>query len=273
MGEPTVELLRDADRPDAWMLLVDGVPQSHVDLGDPTYLAFEYVRRLGHVIDTAAEPGMRVDAVHLGGGALTLARYVASTRPRSRQRVMELNGALTELVRRELPLARAWAIRVREIDARDGLAALPDASADLVIADVFAGARLPAHLATLEYVRDAARVLRDTGCYAANVGDGPPLRFARAQAATVTAVFPHVAVLAEPGVLRGRRYGNLVLVAARRPLAEAELRRRCAGDPVPARVLAGGQLRDWVGGTRPVRDGDEVVSPEPPPDVFASRPR
>ncbi len=174
MGEPTVELLRDADRPDAWMLLVDGVPQSHVDLGDPTYLAFEYVRRLGHVIDTAAEPGMRVDAVHLGGGALTLARYVASTRPRSRQRVMELNGALTELVRRELPLARAWAIRVREIDARDGLAALPDASADLVIADVFAGARLPAHLATLEYVRDAARVLRDTVCYAANVGDGPP---------------------------------------------------------------------------------------------------
>jgi hypothetical protein len=29
---PRVELLADADRPWAWMLLVDGVPQSHVDL-------------------------------------------------------------------------------------------------------------------------------------------------------------------------------------------------------------------------------------------------
>ena len=53
------ELLRDADRRAAWMLLVDGVPQSHVDLDDPGYLDFEYVRRLGHVIDTAAPEGSR----------------------------------------------------------------------------------------------------------------------------------------------------------------------------------------------------------------------
>ena len=51
------ELLRDADRRAAWMLLVDGVPQSHVDLDDPGYLDFEYVRRLGHVIDTARAGG------------------------------------------------------------------------------------------------------------------------------------------------------------------------------------------------------------------------
>ncbi len=38
MGGGVAELLRDADRPDAWMLLVDGAPQSHVDVGDPTYL-------------------------------------------------------------------------------------------------------------------------------------------------------------------------------------------------------------------------------------------
>ncbi|HXW45398.1 MAG TPA: spermine synthase, partial [Streptosporangiaceae bacterium] len=51
--EPTVELLGDLDRPRAWMLLVDGTPQSHVDLDDPLYLEFEYMRRLGHVIDLA----------------------------------------------------------------------------------------------------------------------------------------------------------------------------------------------------------------------------
>ena len=51
------ELLRDADRRAAWMLLIDGVPQSHVDLDDPGYLDFEYVRRIGHVIDEAAPAG------------------------------------------------------------------------------------------------------------------------------------------------------------------------------------------------------------------------
>jgi len=33
-----VELVGDPDRPRAWTLLVDGTPQSHVDLDDPRYL-------------------------------------------------------------------------------------------------------------------------------------------------------------------------------------------------------------------------------------------
>ena len=46
-GYGRAELLRDADRRSAWMLLVDGIPQSHVDLDDPAYLEFEYVRGSG----------------------------------------------------------------------------------------------------------------------------------------------------------------------------------------------------------------------------------
>ena len=101
------ELLRDADRRAAWMLLVDGVPQSHVDLEDPGYLDFEYVRRLGHVIDTAAPPGQPLRVLHLGAGALTLARYVAASRPGSPQLAVEVDAALVDLVRLRLPLRRA----------------------------------------------------------------------------------------------------------------------------------------------------------------------
>src|ERR1700735_2848628 len=97
-----VELLRDADRRAAWMLLIDGVPQSHVDLEDPGYLDFEYVRRMGHVIDTAAPAEQPLHVLHLGAGALTLARYVAATRPGSRQLAVELDGALVDLVRSRL---------------------------------------------------------------------------------------------------------------------------------------------------------------------------
>jgi spermidine synthase len=264
----TAELLGDADRDGSWQLLLDGVPQSHVDLVDPTHLEFEYVRRMGHVLDLAAEPGQALDVVHLGGGALTLPRYVAVTRPGSRQRVVELDEALTDLVRRELPLPRTARVRVRAADAREGLAALPAGSADVVLVDVFAGARTPAHLTTLEFATDIARVLRPGGVTAWNVSDGPPLRFARAEAATLRAVFANVALLAEPGTLRGRRFGNSVAVASDAELPIAALTRRCAGDPMPSRVVSDEELDRFVGQAAPVTDADARPSPQPPAGIF-----
>jgi spermidine synthase len=264
----TAELLADADRDGSWELQLDGVPQSHVDLLDPTHLEFEYVRRMGHVLDLAADPGQALDVVHLGGGALTLARYVAVTRPGSRQRVVELDEALTDLVRRELPLPRTARVRVRAADAREGLAALHDASADVVLVDVFAGARTPAHLTTVEFATDIARVLRPGGFTAWNVSDGPPLRFVRAEAATLRAVFPHVALLAEPGTLRGRRFGNTVAVASSVELPIPGLTRRCAGDPMPSRVVSDAELDRFVGQAAPVTDADAQPSPEPPAGIF-----
>jgi SAM-dependent methyltransferase len=264
----TAELLADADRDGSWELQLDGVPQSHVDLLDPTHLEFEYVRRMGHVLDLAADPGQALDVVHLGGGALTLARYVAVTRPGSRQRVVELDEALTDLVRRELPLPRTARVRVRAADAREGLAALHDASADVVLVDVFAGARTPAHLTTVEFATDIARVLRPGGVTAWNVSDGPPLRFVRAEAATLRAVFRHVALLAEPGTLRGRRFGNTVAVASSVELPIPGLTRRCAGDPMPSRVVSDAELDRFVGQAAPVTDADAQPSPEPPAGIF-----
>src|SRR5690349_11154884 len=88
------ELIPDRDRPDGWTLLVDGVPQSHVDLSNPRYLEFEYMRRLASVVDAAGPAGARLRVLHLGGGALTLPRYVVATRPGSPQRVVERDAAL-----------------------------------------------------------------------------------------------------------------------------------------------------------------------------------
>jgi SAM-dependent methyltransferase len=265
----TAELLADADRDGSWMLLVDGTPQSHVDLDDPTHLEFEYVRRMGHVLDLAGEPGLPLDVVHLGGGALTLPRFVAVTRPGSRQRVVEIDQPLTDLVREHLPLPRGARIRVRADDARVGLAALHTDSADVVVCDVFAGARTPAHLTSTEFAAEAHRVLRPGGVYAANVADGPPLRFARAQVATLCSVFRHVCLLAEPGILRGRRFGNLVAVASDAELPIAGFLRRCARDPMPSRVVHDEDLQRFAGTARPVHDVDAVASPEPPDGVFS----
>jgi spermidine synthase len=264
----TAELLGDADRAGSWVLMVDGTPQSHVDLEDPTHLEFEYVRRMGHVLDLAAAPGAPLDVVHLGGGALTLPRYVATTRPGSRQRVVEIDQPLTDLVREYLPLPRNARVRVRAGDAREGLASLHRDSADVVVTDVFAGARTPAQFTTVEFAAEAARVLRPGGVYVANVADGPPLRFARSQVATLRQVFGHVCLLAEPGTMRGRRFGNLVAVASDGDLPLADLSRACARDPMPSRVVDGGDLDRFVGRSAPVTDADAQPSPEPPAGVF-----
>ena len=262
------ELVPDRDRARAWTLLIDGAPQSHVDLDDPAYLSFEYQRRLGHVIDLVAPPGKPVQVVHLGGGALTLARYVAATRPRSTQQAVERDAALVQLVRRELPLDPNARIRVRSADAREGLAKIPDGWADLVVADVFSGARTPAHLTSVEFLTDVRRVVNDAGCYAANLADGPPLAHLRGQIATAGAVFPELALIADPTVLRGKRFGNAVLVGSAHPLPIAELTRRTASDPHSARLEHGRALSDFTGGAVPVTDAAAVASPAPPPSVF-----
>ncbi|WP_030681952.1 spermidine synthase [Streptomyces sp. NRRL B-1347] len=262
------ELLPDRDRAQAWTLVIDGAPQSYVDLDDPAYLDFEYQRRLGHIADLAAPPGNPLHVLHLGGGAFTLARYIAATRPRSTQQIVERDTALVGLVRRALPLDPQARVRVRGADAREGLAKVPDGWADLVIADVFSGARTPAHLTSVEFLGDVRRVLKAEGHYAANLADGPPLGYLRGQLATAAAVFPELALVADPAVLRGKRFGNAVLLASARPLPIAELTRRSASDPHPARVEHGRALVDFGGGAAAVTDASAVASPAPPPSVF-----
>ncbi|MDG4866094.1 fused MFS/spermidine synthase, partial [Streptomyces sp. T-3] len=224
----TAKLMPDVDRARAWLLTVDGAPQSYVDLDDPTYLEFEYARRLAHVLDTAADDEQALDVVHLGGGALTLPRYLAATRPGSAQDVVDADRGLLALIAETLPVDPVLGIRTHGADARGWLEAAPDDSADAIVADVFGGSRVPAHLTSLAYAREAERVLRPGGVYAANLADSAPFVFLRSQLANFQAVFPHLALIAEPAVLRGRRFGNAVLVAAHHELDIAALSRRAA---------------------------------------------
>jgi spermidine synthase len=259
------ELVPDLSRTGSWLLFLDGVPQSQVDTDDPDYLEFEYVRRIGHVVDLAFPAAEPLRVLHLGGGAMTLPRYVAHTRPGSRQLVAEADATLTELVRRHLPLRiergeRAGRIRVRAADARRVLESVRPGSYDLVISDVFAGARTPFHLTTVECVQAAARALRPGGVYLVNVADGPPLKHARDSAATIRSVFRETCMIAETGVLRGRRLGNLVFAGSERSLPYGELRRRAAADPFPARVTEGGELARFAAEASIVTDATGPIN-------------
>ena len=247
-----------------------------MDLDDPTYLEFEYMRWLGHVVDVIAPRGEPLRVVHLGAGALTLARYVAATRPGSRQRAVDADPEVVAAMRERAALPRGVRVPVQIADAREAIGRMRSGSADLVVLDVFSGARTPAHLTSVEMVRSVHRLLTASGVVAVNVADGPAARsrggrslgHLRQQVATYASVFEEVAVVSEPGVWRGRRFGNLVLLAADRPLPVTRLVRRCAGDPLPARVVWGPDARRLALGAAVVTDATATDSPALPREIF-----
>jgi SAM-dependent methyltransferase len=256
------QLLSDADRPGGILLLVDRVRQSYVDLDDPTYLDFEYVRSLADIID--ALPEGRLAVTHVGGGGCTLPRYVAATRPGSSQVVLEPDDQLIELVRSRLPLPARSGIRIRPVDGVAGIAALPDAGADVVVIDAFLGGRVPAELTAPPLLADARRVLRPTGVLMFNLADGPPLTYLRRVLATLGNDFAHVLAVSDASVLRGRRFGNVVLAAANVELPHFEIARAAASATFPRRVRAGRELTRLIGGLRPFTAQDMARSPAPP---------
>jgi hypothetical protein len=265
----TVELVPDPDLPDAWLLRLNGTAQSHVDLSDPMMIAFDYIRRMADVIDVLAPPVLTaagaaaggvggsaagVDVLHLGGGALTLARCLAQMRPLGVQRVVELDGGLATLVLTRLPLDPEHDITVTVGDARSELEGMPAGLAQVIVADMFTGSKTPRHVSTVEYVREVARVLRPGGLYLANVMDNAPLLFARRQAATLRAVFDQVAVVADAALLRGRGTGNLLMVAGDQALDLKPLIRRVSADPTRVKVERDAALTAFIAAAAPLSD-------------------
>jgi spermidine synthase len=248
-------LVPDGDGRRGWTLMVNGVPSSHVDLDDPLRLDFEYMRWIGDLLDVAAAEGEPLNTLHLGGAGCTLARYLAATRPTSRQLVVEIDPDLIELARQTFGLRSTPGLKLRAGDAREVTAGLPDARFDVVIRDAFAHVAVPRHLTTRGFVAQVARVLTPNGVYLANIGDAPGLDHARNEAATALDRFRNVIVIAEPAQLRGgRRFGNVVLAASDAALPVAPLGRRLASGAVRARMLEDDEVLAFAAGRRPIED-------------------
>ncbi|MFL4476269.1 spermidine synthase [Paeniglutamicibacter sp. MACA_103] len=237
----TAELERDPYSPTGWLLRINDVPSSHVDLAAPGHLDFEYMRWIAALIRSRFNPGRieeqghKLRALHLGGGACSMARWASVTYPNARQVVVELDGKLAALVRAWFDLPRAPLLRIRVGEAGAVLATLTDATRDLLIRDVFAGDQTPRDLTTLAFTAHAARVLDAEGLYIVNCGDTPALENARREAATIGAVFKHVAIVADPTMLKGRRHGNVIIAGSNAPIpAGPGFIRELLGGGVPA---------------------------------------
>ena len=243
---------------------IGGTDQSYVNPDDPTHLEYDYIQRLADVIDAHGTPGERLRVIHLGGAGLTLARYVAHTRPSSAQIVCEPDEELTTLVRQELPLPRNSGIKVRPQPGREGLAAMRDDFADVIVVDAFSGAQVPAEFSTIEFIAELERVLVPGGVGLMNLTDRAPFGYAKGLVAGFTKVFSHCLVGAEPSTLKGRRFGNLVIAGSTHPIAVDALARKAAGSVFPYRLMHGPSLASWQGGALSFDDSAPQPSPPPP---------
>ncbi|MDQ0661787.1 hypothetical protein QFZ35_000285 [Arthrobacter ulcerisalmonis] len=259
------ELIADQDNSTGWLLKINGVMSSHIDLADPLFLDFEYMRWMAALIESRWPPSdaspaklrglqeHKLRGLHLGGGACSMARYFAAAYPDARQVVVELDGKLAEYVRGWFDLPKAPLLRIRVGEARAVTETLTAHTRDFIIRDVFAGAHTPRPLTTAEFNGHVKRVLAPGGLYVANSGDAPDLRNAREDAATIAATFAHTVIIADPAMLKGRRYGNMVMAGSDSPIVEdPRLRRRLLGGAVPAHLWDDAQVRAFAAGA-PVR--------------------
>ena len=252
----TAELIADGDNPDGWLLMLNGMQSSHVDLADPLRLDFEYMRWIMALVQDRWTPGERLRTLSLGGAACSMPRYLVAAYPNSRNVVVEIDGALANYVRDWFDLPRAPLLKIRVGEAREVTESLAEASRELIIRDVFAGARTPHALTTAEFTEAARKVLVAGGIYIVNCGDSPALATARREAATIAAAFVHTVIIADPPMLKGRRSGNIIIAGSDAPLGDgAGLPRALLGGAMPAQLWDDAKVRQFGQSAVVLRDG------------------
>jgi hypothetical protein len=254
-----------ADEAGCFVVVNGDTEQSYVDLNDPTRLEFEYVQRIAEVLDETVLLRSRselIRVVHVGGGGLTLPRYVQARRPGTAQVVFEPDEQLMDEVRKKAPIAGRASIRIHGIDGAAGLAEMPSGCADAVVVDAFVGASVPAGLATAEFFADAGRVLRSSGVIVMNLTDSAPFDWAKRCIAGLALHTAEVGVIAESPVWKGRRFGNLIALGGR-DIPVDRITTRLIRAAFPNRLVGGQSLLDWLGGAPPFTRLDAMPSPEP----------
>jgi len=259
----SAELQRDLDRPNAYLLMINDMESSYIDLDDPTLLDFEYLRWMAAIIEHQSVADVGLTAVHLGAAGCTLIRHLLAVRPDSRHLAVDIDAELLRLAARWFGLPGPPGLEVRIGDAREVTVALPARGADVLVRDVFAGSTTPWSLTTVEFTRLAQRALTPAGIYLLNCADTPDLQLARAEAATVGSVFQHVLLTADPTMLKGRRRGNVVIAGSDRPFDAPDLARALLAGAVPAQLWLDDRVREFGNAVSVLRDGAPGVWPTP----------
>jgi spermidine synthase len=239
---------KDPWHEEAFVLSIDNAEQSQVNLAHPEEVFYEYLRRIANAVDLVKPSGERITALHLGAGALTLARYIQATRPGSVQHAVELERELLDFVLDHLPMPAGTELSSHVGDAREALGELPAGlKFDVVILDIFSGPDAPAHLACTDFYREAAAVLAPGGVLAVNVGDEPGFTLVSSQTRALREAMAGVAAYGTSNLFTRRYPGNIILLGRAEAWPQEWSAVLTARGPHPATVLSGVELDELAG--------------------------
>lgn len=251
------EITPDSFRDNGYWLYINGVPSSHVVIGEPEYLEFAYMRWFVTSIETFTNAHSwdttRLRVTHLGGAACSVARYLAWKWPKSRHTVVELDARLGEYVREWFDIPRSPTVKIRAGDAAEVTESFAPASRDILIRDVFSGATTPRTLTNREFYQTVHDCLVPGGLFISNCGVHGGVEQAQQEIAELHEVFAEVALISDAGTLQGRSGGNIVVLATDSALPKAgtpaadQLSAALLKGAIAARYLDTAQTQNWAG--------------------------
>lgn len=241
------EIVADDLVPGAFILEIAGAAQSQVNLSEPAEVFYEYLRRMANVLDLCAPADEPIKVLHLGAGALTLARYLSVRRPGSEQIAVELERELLDFVLEHLPLPQNTVLKTVIGDARWVLPELAELGPfNAIVLDIFSGPQAPEHIASAEFYAETAAQLAPNGVLLVNVGDEPGLSLVRSQTAALRSILPETALYAESSMFSGRYPGNMILIGYRgEQWPEDWTRQLVAAGPHPCELRSGVELDEF----------------------------
>ncbi|MCY3545208.1 MAG: fused MFS/spermidine synthase [Chloroflexota bacterium] len=254
---------REVDGREVRTLALDRLIHSYVDLDDPTFFVYGYEKIFADVSTMVGHDKPQFSALYIGGGGYTMPRFLQTTYPQSRQEVIEIDPAVTQVTHEYLGMPRDTAIITHNQDARLIIPELEAGRYDIVIGDAFNDVSVPYHLTTMEFNEEVKRLLTDDGIYAVNVVDKfHSGGFLRAVVTTLRASFPHVYLLADSDNFVEDNRFTFVVAAAMQPFTYADVyfasHAQGRGDP-ELTVMSQDELDDWLARKRNILLRDDYV--------------
>ncbi len=244
-------------------LALDRLIHSYVDLDDPTFFVYGYEKIFADIATMVGHTKPQFSALYIGGGGYTMPHFLEVTYPESRQEVIEIDPAVTQVTHEYLGLPRDTAIITYNEDARMKIPELEGGTYDIVIGDAFNDVSVPYHLTTMEFNEEVKRLLTDDGLYVMNVVDKYHSGgFLRSVITTLQATFPHVYLLADSDLFEEDNRFTFVVAGAMQPFTYADVyfasHGQGRGDP-ELTVMPQDELDEWLGKKRNILLRDDFV--------------
>ena len=219
------------------LLYLDETESSFIDLADPAYLDFEYHQHMDAAVKVLLGEDLPLNAAHLGGAACALARAWDTTHPGSAQLAVEIDAKLAAYVRQWFDLPRSPRLRIRVDDAVVAAPSLKAQFWDVVVRDIFSAGTVPDSVCTPEFMHSCMNALKSEGLFLINAASAPTSQV-QAQFAALAQISDFL-VISDAAVARGKRRGNLVLVARKTGFSAEDfdrLSRAVRKLPLPAQL-------------------------------------